>query len=41
LVLASRFTENEQAREIVNEFLATSFSGDRHEKRIKLIEEIQ
>lgn len=41
LVLASRFTENEQAREIVNEFLATSFSGDRHEKRVKLIEEIQ
>ena len=40
LVLGGRFLENRKAENILHLFLTTPFDGDRHEKRIKKIDEL-
>jgi len=41
LALGGRFTTIEQAKEIVSTWLSTEYEGGRHEKRVKMLDEIE
>lgn len=41
LVIPSRFVSTEQAVEIMKRWLATSFDGGRHERRVEKIDDVE